>query len=81
MLQINPCDNTFFLRLNTLSTAESRITDTAFGAVPQGAIRGFKLKTIESRHNLPMMDIFVKYVDGTETQADWGALNCRCINR
>ena len=24
MLQISPCDSTFFLRLNTLSTAESR---------------------------------------------------------
>ena len=25
MLQISPCDSTFFLRLNTLPTAESRI--------------------------------------------------------
>ena len=28
MLQISPCDSTFFLRLNTLSTAESRLKPT-----------------------------------------------------
>lgn len=36
----------------------------AFGAVPEGAVRGLKLKTCEPDEELPMMDIFVKYVQG-----------------
>ena len=34
MLQINPCYSTFFLRLNTLSTAESRIMVLAYNKIP-----------------------------------------------
>ena len=30
MLQISPCYSTFFLRLNTLSTAESRLNEPMF---------------------------------------------------
>ncbi|MCY7294519.1 LicD family protein [Alteromonas sp. a30] len=35
-----------------------------FGAVPKGAIRGIKLKCVEDGVTLPMLDIFLKYIQG-----------------
>lgn len=45
-------------------TVDAHYANCEFGAVPDGAIRGFKVRPLESSENLPMIDLFVKYVDG-----------------
>lgn len=45
-------------------TVDVHYASRAFGAVPEGAIRGFKIKTTQDEENLPMVDVFVKYING-----------------
>lgn len=59
---------TLIPRISTLTGADWKVTSyinqTAFGAVKVGAVRSLKLKALGANNELPMMDLFVKYLDG-----------------
>lgn len=48
----------------TTWVAKQCINQTEFGAVKKGALRSIKLKPFEDNSNLPMMDLFIKYING-----------------
>ncbi|WP_416305803.1 LicD family protein [Neptunicella sp. SCSIO 80796] len=45
---------------------EKQFAKQAFGAVPQGGVRAMKLRPEQESTNLPMMDFFIKYVEGEQ---------------
>ncbi len=47
-------------------TVNAYTTKAGFGAVSAGAIRSFKLAPIEPKSTMPMIDVFVKYIDGND---------------
>ncbi len=43
---------------------ETHLANSAFGAVKTGDVRGIKLKCLDTEAKLPMLDIFLKYING-----------------
>ncbi|SBS25465.1 LicD family protein [Marinomonas aquimarina] len=42
----------------------SHRAERAYGAVPQGSVRGYKLQVADESTSFPMVDFFLKYIDG-----------------
>lgn len=51
-------------KLSATYQVSKYMTKHAFGAVPKGAIRSFKLAPTDPQSSLPKIDIFIKYVGG-----------------
>jgi hypothetical protein len=45
-------------------SVDTHTSNTAFGAVAQGAIRSLKMLPSDPDSTMPMIDIFIKYIDG-----------------
>ncbi|WP_412972744.1 LicD family protein [Glaciecola sp. MF2-115] len=45
-------------------SVNTHMNNTAFGAVAEGAVRSLKLLPVDLSSGMPMIDVFVKYIDG-----------------
>ena len=50
--------------MGELYKVTTHISQSAFGAVQKGDVRSLKMTPVEVKSNMPMIDLFVKYIDG-----------------